>query len=133
MNGGIKMSPKSTRKFLVKLEKAGLDYKDWIALREADRASNLAKGPYEPKQIRNLHRKFRHELEPEELGRSASPVKMKDLAISGRTVQELLGIGPSQIVGIILQHLFDRVINDPTLNTPEKLTEIIIGKKKKEK
>jgi hypothetical protein len=124
------MSPKSTRKLLVKLKKHDLDYKDWIALRESDRASNRALGPYKSKQINKMYRKFEHELTPTtEYGKC--PVEMKDLAISGKQIQELLGIGPSQIVGVILQYLFDRTVIDPSLNTPEKLKELVVGKPKK--
>jgi tRNA nucleotidyltransferase (CCA-adding enzyme) len=129
MNGNIKMSPKSTRKLLVKLAKGDLDHKDWIAMRDADRAANLAKGPITDKKINKLHKKFEHELNPES-GDGRCPVLMKDLAISGKNIQDLLGIGPSQIVGVILQYLFDRSVIDPALNNREALEEMIIGKKR---
>lgn len=129
MNGNIKMSPKSTRKLLVKLKKSDLTHIDWIIMREADRASNLAKEPINPTKINKLYKKFEHELNPA-TGDGSCPTSMKELAISGTQIQELLGIGPSQIVGVILQYLFDRTVMDPSLNTPEKLKEMVIGKKK---
>jgi hypothetical protein len=131
MNGSYKMSPKSARKLLVKMKKHDIHYTDWIALRECDRAANLAKGPFDATKLNKLHRKFLHELEPR--GEGQFPRSFKEMAMSGVRVQELLGIGPSQVVGIILQYLFDRCVMDPSLNTPEQLDAMILGKQGKVK
>jgi tRNA nucleotidyltransferase/poly(A) polymerase len=132
MQGGIKMSPKSTRKLLKKLREYDIDYKDWIALRVADRASNLAKEPYTQRKINKMYSKFDRELNPQN-GNLKATLDVRDLAISGTTIQELLNIGPSQLVGVILQYLLDRVLIDPNLNTPEELTKLIIGVKPRPK
>jgi tRNA nucleotidyltransferase (CCA-adding enzyme) len=129
MNGNIGMNPKSTRKLLVKLTKGDLDHKDWIAMRDADRNANLAKGPITDKKLNKLYMKFEHELNPES-GDGRCPVSMKDLAISGKNIQDLLGIGPSQVVGVILQYLFDRSVLDPSINNIDSLTEMVVGKKR---
>lgn len=130
MQGGMKMSPKSTRKLIARLEKFELDYKDWLDLRVADRAGNQAKEPYTEGRIQKFAKKFTHEYDPT-VKEFWIAFDHKALAMSGTRIQELLNIGPSQIIGVILQHLLDRVISEPELNTPEKLTEIIIGKQKK--
>jgi tRNA nucleotidyltransferase (CCA-adding enzyme) len=132
MDGGTKMSPKSTRKLLVKLTKLGLTHKDWIYLRIADRAANKAKEPYTNKTINRLYSKFDRELNPEK-SENRVVLSHKDLAISGTRIQELLNIGPSQLIGVILNYLMDRTINDSSLNTPEELTKLILGKKPRPK
>lgn len=51
--------------------------------------------------------------------------KIKDLAIGGRDVMAVKGIPPSPAVGDILSKLHDMVLEDPSLNTREKLCEIV--------
>ena len=128
MDGGVKMSPKSTRKLLYKLNQAGLEYTDWIYLRVCDRAANLAKGPYSEKKINKLYKRFQKELDPTMNDGNTAVTDIRDLAISGTKIQELLNIGPSQIVGAILQYLLDRTILDPSLNNEKKLVEMVVGK-----
>lgn len=128
MDGSCKMSPKSTRKLLYKIKQHGLEYQDWIMLHVSDRAGNLAKEPLTEKAIQKLYSKFQRELNPETNDGNCAVTDIKDLAISGTTIQELLNIGPSQMVGVILQYLLDRTILDPSLNNKEKLVQMIIGK-----
>jgi len=130
MTGSSKSSPKSIRKLIAKLKACDVTYKDWLRLRVADRAANLAKEPFSEGSIHKLIRKFEHELDPTGKGIEKMAWDHKDLVISGTRIQVLLGIGPSQIVGVILQYLLDRVIMEPSLNTQEKLEEMVIGKGK---
>jgi hypothetical protein len=53
----------------------------------------------------------------------ARALSIKDLALSGR---ELIahGISPGKTMGIILNELLETVIDDPGMNTREKLLEI---------
>lgn len=51
--------------------------------------------------------------------------KIKDLAIGGRDVMAVKGIPPSPAVGDILSRLHDMVLEDPSLNTREKLCKIV--------
>lgn len=132
MQGGEKMSPKSTRKLLKKFKEYDIDYKDWIALRVADRASNKAKEPYSQRKINKLYSKFDRELNPKN-GDPKVALDVRELAISGTIIQEILNIGPSQLVGVILQYLLDRVLINPSLNTTEELTKLIIGVKPRPK
>ncbi len=56
------------------------------------------------------------------------PLTVKDLAISGRDLIEL-GMKPGPQMGITLNNLLDKVIEDPTLNTRETLLKIVLTKK----
>jgi tRNA nucleotidyltransferase/poly(A) polymerase len=48
---------------------------------------------------------------------------LKDLAVSGKDLMER-GIKPGKYMGIILKELFETVVNDPSMNSREKLLEI---------
>lgn len=52
-------------------------------------------------------------------------VKTTDLAIDGNRVMEVLGISPGRRVGEALGTLMDRVLEDPSLNTPESLETLL--------
>lgn len=131
MHGGIKMTPKTTRKLLRKMEENHVNWQDWLALRVADKASNMAREPYKASQVAKLRRKFEDELYPETKETPKVVLSHKDLMISGHKIQELLGIGPSELIGVILQFLLEKVTEDPTLNAPEHLKRLIMGKKSK--
>ncbi len=49
---------------------------------------------------------------------------VKDLAVGGRDVMQALAIAPGRQVGKILEGLLERVLDDPSLNTPEQLLEL---------
>jgi len=53
---------------------------------------------------------------------------LKDLAIDGNDVMNVLGIEPCKRVGEALDYLLDEVLEDPKVNTKEKLTEILVEK-----
>lgn len=48
-----------------------------------------------------------------------------DLALNGRGVMQQLGCGPGPEVGRALAHLTDRVVEDPTCNTRERLLALL--------
>jgi tRNA nucleotidyltransferase (CCA-adding enzyme) len=50
-------------------------------------------------------------------------VARAELALSGADVMECLGVGPGPRVGAALRHLLERVLEDPSENTPERLRE----------
>jgi len=50
-------------------------------------------------------------------------LRRTDLALDGRAVMELLGVGPGPLVGEALRHLGDCAIEDPSCNTRERLYE----------
>jgi tRNA nucleotidyltransferase/poly(A) polymerase len=140
MRGGCKMSPKSTRKLIKRFADVDVDWKHWLVIKCADRIGNIRRVD-QPLRVVKIAKKFEHELEgtPYEKGprdpnspENAKPCfEHKQLAMSGTQIQQLLGIGPSQLIGVILEYLLKRVITDPSLNTNEQLTAIITGGMKK--
>ena len=46
---------------------------------------------------------------------------MTDLAIDGKDVMRVLGIAPGRQIGVILERLLERVLDDPSLNERDKL------------
>jgi tRNA nucleotidyltransferase (CCA-adding enzyme) len=55
----------------------------------------------------------------------ASALKVTDLAIGGEDVMRELRTGPGRQVGEVLARLLDRVLDDPDLNTREKLIRLM--------
>jgi tRNA nucleotidyltransferase/poly(A) polymerase len=54
----------------------------------------------------------------------ASALKIRDLAIDGDDIMQLLALPPGPRVGRILTELLDRVLDDPQLNTREALLRL---------
>jgi tRNA nucleotidyltransferase (CCA-adding enzyme) len=57
--------------------------------------------------------------------REAQALSIGDLAITGADVMQALGVPPGRIVGDVLKALLERVIEDPTLNTRERLLALV--------
>lgn len=51
----------------------------------------------------------------------------QDLAVDGAAVMEILGLSAGPTVGRALRHLTGRVLDDPSLNTPERLRELLVA------
>lgn len=88
-----------------------------FALRKADNIGSGARSP------RMYHLESLWERVQEEI-RAASAFSLRDLAIDGNDVMKELGIPPSPRVGQILNELFERVTEDPNLNTREDLLRL---------
>jgi tRNA nucleotidyltransferase (CCA-adding enzyme) len=52
-------------------------------------------------------------------------LRVTDLAIDGRDVMRILGIAPGREIGVILERLLERVLDDPSLNETEKLQALV--------
>jgi hypothetical protein len=52
-------------------------------------------------------------------------LRVADLAIDGRDVMRILGIGPSRRVGELLEALLERVVDDASLNDPARLAPLL--------
>ena len=65
----------------------------------------------------------------EEIIAAGEPVKISDLAITGRDVMQELGIAPSAAVGEFLQYLMGEVIKNPAANTRENLVALLRGRR----
>jgi tRNA nucleotidyltransferase (CCA-adding enzyme) len=53
------------------------------------------------------------------------PLITKDLALTGGDIMATLGVGPSAIVGEATRFLLDTVLDDPSLNQPETLRDLL--------
>src|SRR5213594_2347268 len=90
------------------------------ALFRLRRADNIGSGARSPRMyaLEALWERVQEEI------RAASAFSLRDLAIDGNDVMAELGIPPSPEVGRVLNELFERVTDDPSLNTRERLLEL---------
>lgn len=90
-----------------------------IALRRAD---NLASGMPADQPDPWLDRL---EDDLNEVLHEANALRIEDLALGGQDVMRILGLKPGPAVGEALRYLHERVLEDPTLNTADKLGELL--------
>jgi hypothetical protein len=107
-------SDAAVRRFVIRAGEENLS--DLFALRRADIYGMAGR---EPKWDTLLP--F-HERIEEVLARGRA-LSVKDLAVSGNDLMSL-GIPSGKTIGIILKDLLEAVLEDPALNTKEKLMEI---------
>ena len=55
-------------------------------------------------------------------------LRRQDLAIDGTTVMKLLGLAPGPAIGEVLGWLTERVLEDPSVNTPEGLRALLASR-----
>jgi putative nucleotidyltransferase with HDIG domain len=104
----------AVRRFVIRAGEDNL--RDLFALRRAD-AYAAAGTPPPPDFLLPLLNRIDAVLAG---GRAFS---LKDLAVSGKDLMEI-GVKPGRQMGIILRELLETVVEDPELNTREKLSEI---------
>lgn len=100
------------------IRKIGLDYIPALfALRRAD---NIGSGARSPRMyaLEALWQRVQEQIA------AANAFSPRDLKIDGDDVMRELGIPPGPEVGRILNALFERVLDEPALNTREKLIEL---------
>lgn len=114
-------SPRAVRRLLAALATIGIDYHDFLRLRIADRKGNRAKPDFSISEIKGKIGKFRSELAAPQ-GGVFSP---RHLAVSGHDVMRIMKMRSGPEVGNILYELFERVLDDPSLNTCEVLTDML--------
>jgi tRNA nucleotidyltransferase/poly(A) polymerase len=102
------------RRFITRVGPNLLD--DFIALAEAQL---LAEGRMDLDGTQILYLRIQ-----EQLG-VISAFRVRDLAVSGADVMQMLGLDPGPEVGRVLDHLFALVVDDPGLNTRERLIGIV--------
>lgn len=91
---------------------------DLFDLRIADRLGNGLKEGF-PVYIEDLRTRI------ESLLREEHALKVSDLALDGRDVMEELGLEPGPEIGEVLKELLEVVLDDPSLNTKERLLEMV--------
>jgi len=93
---------------------------DLFALREADvRARGRGEDP--DSELAALRAHIARVLA------ESAALKVGDLAVSGADVMRVLGCRPGRIVGEVLRRLLERVLDDASLNTKERLEALIPG------
>jgi tRNA nucleotidyltransferase/poly(A) polymerase len=100
------------------IRKIGLDYIPALfALRRAD---NIGSGARSPRMyaLEALWQRVQEQIA------AANAFSPRDLVIDGNDVMRELGIPSGPEVGRILNALFERVLDEPALNTREKLIEL---------
>ena len=106
----------AVRRFVIRAEAQNLP--DLYALRRADFYGLAGKAP--PRDfLLPLAKRIEHCLA------QSQALSLRDLAVSGKDLAAM-GIPPGKRMGIILKELLDAVIDDPSLNTGEKLLEIAV-------
>ncbi|MFH2091918.1 MAG: CCA tRNA nucleotidyltransferase, partial [Pseudomonadota bacterium] len=116
-------TPRAARRLLAMLNQYGLDVQDFMRVRIADKKGNKKKHPYTFDEIRARLEKLTREINPDKA------LTVNQLHITGNDIVNILGIEPGPKVGSIKQMLFERVLDDPELNTFAELTRICLSLK----
>ncbi|MBF0468804.1 MAG: CCA tRNA nucleotidyltransferase [Desulfamplus sp.] len=119
-------TPKAARRLLAFLEKHDIKWQTFMQMRIADKAANLAKQPYTRSDIRLRVDKIRQELENNKIKGGNVVLSLRDLEISGHDIMKLLNMSPCPEVGKIMNHLFECVIDEPSLNNIEALKKLVV-------
>jgi len=91
---------------------------DLFALREGDvRGRGFGEDP--EAEIGELRRRIG------EVASADAALRVTDLALNGRDVMEILGTPPGRHIGVILERLLERVLDDPSLNQRDKLAALV--------
>ena len=97
------------------IRKVGLDnIENLFILRMADRKGNGARKGL-PAPIERLKKRIDHVIEQE------NAFSVRDLNINGTILMDEFGLTPGPIIGIVLNHLLEAVLDNPELNEREKL------------
>ena len=107
-------SDAAVRRFISRVGEENID--DLFQLRIADAASN-PKTAFEPREIEHLQRRI------SEVREKDMALKITDLAVTGEDIIAL-GIPRGPEVGKVLEYLLDQVLEDPLVNTKDKLVDL---------
>ena len=86
-------------------------------------ARGLAIAEHDAERKMHIEECFDHAMKILERG---DALALGDLAIDGGVLQKELGIPPSKLLGTLLHHLLERVLDDPSLN--ERTTLLAIAR-----
>lgn len=113
-----KTTPKSVRRLLAFLDQLEIPQADFLRLRIADKKGNLAKSPYTLSDIRLRLAKI------QQARAEATALSPNHLALTGREIMTALGVESGPEVGRVKQVLFEKVLDDPSLNQPHILLDL---------
>jgi len=117
-----KSSPKAVRRLLAFLAEHQVSHQNFMRMRIADKAANRAKRPYTPSEIKVRLKK----IYDAQKAHQHQKFTKNSLAINGNDIMALLDCAPGREIGSILDHLFERVLDDPSLNTVDKLKKLVL-------
>jgi tRNA nucleotidyltransferase (CCA-adding enzyme) len=100
------------------LRDTGEYFGHWRKLKEADTLSTRVN----PEEFKQAIADFDVRMEEVQKGPPVSP--LASLALKGRDLIDELGMKESPEIGVILRALHEKVLDDPSLNTREKLLEL---------
>lgn len=60
-----------------------------------------------------------------EVATADAALRVTDLVIDGKDVMRVLGVGPGRVIGVVLERLLERVLDDPSLNQRETLEALV--------
>lgn len=111
------------RQFLAGVDRELID--DFFSLAEAGFLSGAEPGGGDEagrriERTRVLRERMRAQIE------RAPALNVRELAIDGGDVMRVLGVGPGPRVGVVLKRLLDMVLEDPGLNTRDRLAELAV-------
>jgi len=106
-------SDSAIRRFLNRVGEENVE--DLFKLRIADATAN-PNSPFDPKEITELQKRI------SEVRAKDMALKVTDLAVNGNDLEKI-GVKPGPEMGKILKSLLDMVLEDPLMNTKEKLLE----------
>ena len=112
-----RMKPKAVRRYLIKLRDCHIDYRDMVRLRIADKKGNSKDKNYTLKEIQTIIGVIRKEVDQKS--------DRLELKISGKDIMRIIGIPQGKEVGKVKRYLEEIVVDDPSVNTPEKLKEVL--------
>ena len=115
-------TPRAVRRLLAFLAKNQVSHREFMRVRIADKAANLAKRPYTLSEIKTRLKKI-HDAQARN---NHKQFTRASLDINGNDIMTLLNCDPGPKIGKILDSLFEQVLNDPSLNTHEKLKALVL-------
>ena len=115
-------TPKAARRLAADLKAHGINYRDHIRLRIADRKANLNRNPLTFDEIKNMITHYEKVMVD-----FRSATSQNELAINGRDVMAILNITPGPQVGNVLRSVFNDVLDGIVINDRETLLAYIEG------
>lgn len=114
-------STRAVRRLMSRLAEHGVNIRELIALRTADMKGQRVDWPrYVDQELMDAVAVTADHVE-----RQGHALTVNDLKINGDDIMAVLGLKPGPEIGEIKRQLLDMVLNDPTLNTREKLMELL--------
>jgi tRNA nucleotidyltransferase/poly(A) polymerase len=121
MNSIQKMTPKAIRKLLKKFDEEGVIIDDFMVLRKADRAANIARENFTPEEWVAMEQQLRQEIIEDK------PFNIHSLAFKGRDIIEVFDLLPGARIGKIQNLMMDYIVDEgQKYNTYDDLKDFVI-------